>query len=69
MTQPLHDPTSPRRPHRRRTTFVLVGALIASCAAALVTGPSANAAVIDPVAYYQIVSRHSGKAVDIADQS
>ncbi|MGN9846861.1 RICIN domain-containing protein [Nonomuraea sp. H19] len=69
MTQLFHDRTSPRRPHRRRITFVLIGALIASGAAALVTGPSANAAVIDPAAYYQIVSRHSGKAVDIADQS
>ncbi|WP_084773537.1 RICIN domain-containing protein [Nonomuraea candida] len=69
MTQPLHDPTSPRRPRRRRITFVLVGALIASCVAAPVTGSPANAAVIDPTAYYQIVSRHSGKAVDIADQS
>ncbi|WP_158853776.1 RICIN domain-containing protein [Saccharothrix deserti] len=69
MTQPFHDPASPRRPHRRRTAFVLVGALIASGVAALVAGPSANAAVIDPAAYYQIVSRHSGKAVEIADQS
>ncbi|MBB6550196.1 RICIN domain-containing protein [Nonomuraea rubra] len=69
MTQPLHARTSPRRPHRRRTTFVLLGALIASSAAALVTEPPANAAVIDPAAYYQIVSRHSGKAIDIAGQS
>ncbi|WP_220449429.1 RICIN domain-containing protein [Nonomuraea longispora] len=69
MTQPSHDRAAPRRPHRRRTTFVLVGALIASCVAALITGPPANAAVINPAAYYQIISRHSGKAVDIADQS
>ncbi|WP_461009893.1 RICIN domain-containing protein [Streptomyces capparidis] len=32
-------------------------------------GPSANAAVIDPGAYYQLVARHSGKAIGIADQS
>jgi hypothetical protein len=68
MTQFSPDPTPWRRPHRRRTAFVLAGALIASGAAALVAGP-ANAAVIDPAGYYQIVSRHSGKAVDIADQS
>lgn len=69
MTQSSLDSTSQRRPLRRRTAFVLVGALIASAAAALVAGPSANAAVIDPAAYYQIVSRHSGKAVAIADGS
>jgi hypothetical protein len=69
MTQPFHGRTSPRRSHRRRTAFVLAGALIVSGAAALLAGPSANAAVIDPAAYYQIVSRHSGKAVAIASQS
>jgi hypothetical protein len=68
MRKTFHTPTSSRRPSRRRTAFVLVGALIASCIAA-VAGPSANAAVIDPGAHYQIVSRHSGKAVGIADQS
>jgi hypothetical protein len=38
-------------------------------AGALFATPSANAAVIDTSAYYQIVSRHSGKAIDIANQS
>ncbi|MFI6506360.1 RICIN domain-containing protein [Streptosporangium sp. NPDC050855] len=69
MTQLLHDRTSPRRPHRRRTVFVLLVALIASGVTAVVTGSPANAAVIDPAAYYQIVSRHSGKAIEIAGQS
>ncbi|WMD06946.1 RICIN domain-containing protein [Streptomyces sp. FXY-T5] len=68
MRQPFHAPAAPRRPLRRRTIFVLVGALIASCLAVIV-GPSANAAVIDPGAYYQLVARHSGKAIGIADQS
>lgn len=36
-------------------------------AAALVSEPSAKAAVIEPVTHYQILSRHSGKVVDIAD--
>ncbi|MGC7102593.1 RICIN domain-containing protein [Amycolatopsis lurida] len=69
MAQPFHDPASPRHQHRRRTVFVLVGGLIASGAAALAAGPPANAAATDPMAYYQIVSRQSGKAVDIAGQS
>ncbi|MFC0626304.1 RICIN domain-containing protein [Kribbella deserti] len=66
MTQSCFDSTSSRR--FRRTALVLVGALIAS-ALALVTGPSASAAVIDPTAFYQLVSRHSGKAIEIAGQS
>ncbi|MEU4770004.1 RICIN domain-containing protein [Actinosynnema sp. NPDC023794] len=69
MTQSSSDSTSPRRPRRRRIALALVGALIASGVAALVAGPSANAAVIDPAAYYQIVSRHSGKAVAVAGGS
>lgn len=69
MTQSFHENASPRRRYRRRTTLALVGALIVSGAAAVVAGPSAQAAVIDPAAYYQIVSRHSGKAVAIAGQS
>lgn len=69
MTQPLHDPAPPRRACRRRTALVLAGALIVSAAAALVTQPSAQAAVIDPASYYQIVSRHSGKAATVAGQS
>ncbi|WP_162907935.1 RICIN domain-containing protein [Allorhizocola rhizosphaerae] len=69
MTQPSHGPATPGRPHGRRRALVFAGAAIVASAAALVAVSSANAAVIDPAAYYQIVSRHSGKAIDIAGQS
>ncbi|MEU4393829.1 RICIN domain-containing protein [Kribbella sp. NPDC023855] len=68
MTQSSLASSTPRRPRNRRTVLVIIGALI-STALAVVAGPSANAAVIDPAAYYQLVSRHSGKAIDIAGQS
>lgn len=69
MTQPFHDPPSPRRPLRRRVAVALATALIVSGATPLTSGQSAYAAVIDPAAYYQIVSRHSGKAIAVAGQA
>lgn len=65
MTQPLHETSSARRPFRRRTACVVVGALLASCLAAF-AGPSAKAT--DPGAYTQTVSRHGGKALDVSEQ-
>jgi hypothetical protein len=61
---PTLAPTSGRR--RGRLTLAGVAVLTAAWALA----PSgADAATIDPTAYYQLVSRHSGKAIDIAGQS
>ncbi|MEN3609099.1 RICIN domain-containing protein [Plantactinospora sp. ZYX-F-223] len=54
----------PRRLGAAVASTVLVAGLIT-----LIPGQQANAAAIDPLAYYQIVSRHSGKAVEIAGQS
>src|SRR5688572_19162691 len=59
----------PARRRRRRDVPVLAGVAIVTCAAALVLPHPADAATIDPSAYYQIVSRHSGKAIEIAEQS
>ncbi|MGX7674111.1 RICIN domain-containing protein [Plantactinospora sp. DSM 117369] len=54
----------PRRLGAALASTVLVAGLIA-----LIPGQQASAAAIDPLAYYQLVSRHSGKAVEIAGQS
>ena len=54
---------------RRRCTAALATTVLVAGATLLVPGQPANAATIDPLAYYQIVSRHSGKAIEIAGQS
>ena len=52
-----------------RPLLPLAAVAIVAGSLALVPGSAATAATIDPAAYYQIVSRHSGKALDIAGQS
>jgi arabinan endo-1,5-alpha-L-arabinosidase len=47
-----------------RTTLATLAALTLA-ATTLVAVPAAHAATVDPTAWYQIVSRHSGKAMDI----
>ncbi|MCP2334666.1 Ricin-type beta-trefoil lectin domain-like [Actinoalloteichus cyanogriseus DSM 43889] len=51
------------RPTRRWRTAVT--AVIATVFATLGVPAAANAATVDPNAYYQLVNRHSGKALDI----
>src|ERR671917_323859 len=73
--QPSPDPQTslaPRgggRRHWRRNVLVLLGVILMVSAAAVVAPHSANAAVIDTSAFYELVSRHSGKAIDITDRS
>ncbi|GLI02540.1 RICIN domain-containing protein [Phytohabitans aurantiacus] len=52
-----------------RHVLTLASAALVAGAVALVAHSAADAAVIDPSAHYQIVSRHSGKAIEIAGQS
>jgi hypothetical protein len=54
---------------RLRTVAAFAGAALVAGTAALVVPSAADAAVIDPAAYYQLVARHSGKAAEIAGQS
>jgi hypothetical protein len=67
MMQPSPRAAGWRR--RTRDVLVLAGAVILGGASALVSQHGAHAATIDPSAHYQIVSRHSGKAIDIAGRS
>ncbi|MEU0724803.1 RICIN domain-containing protein [Streptomyces sp. NPDC006140] len=60
----VHSPRRTRGP----VTFLLA-ALLAAVSLVALPAPSANAAVIDTSAYYQLVSRHSGKAVEISEGS
>ena len=64
--QPSPQSTVARR-RRRDATRLAVLAVLA--AAWTLVPDGADAAVIDTSAYYQIVSRHSGKAIDISGQS
>jgi arabinan endo-1,5-alpha-L-arabinosidase len=48
-----------------RALLALATGTAAVAAGTVVAAPVAGAAVIDPDAYYQLISRHSGKAVDI----
>ena len=61
----------PRPAQRRPILAGLVGLAVAAGAAAVAIVPAhmAHAATIDPAAYYQIVSRHSGKAITIVGAS
>jgi hypothetical protein len=65
--QPIPTTNADRR-QRRRSALALAGAALVTAALTLVP-QGADAATIDPAAWYQIVSRHSGKAIDIAGQS
>ncbi|TDB80604.1 RICIN domain-containing protein [Micromonospora sp. KC721] len=61
----------PSRDHRLRLrrAVALAGAVLVAGAASLAVPSAAHAAVIDPSAYYQVVARHSGKAIEVAGQS
>ncbi len=54
--------------HARAAALVAAAVTVAASAAFAVAGTSA-AAVIDPNAYYQLVNRHSGKALEIGNSS
>jgi len=54
---------------RRRTVFTLLATGAIASAAVVVALTPAGAATIDPSAQYQLVARHSGKALDIAGGS
>jgi hypothetical protein len=54
---------------RRRGILAVAGTVLVAGTAVVVTASTAGAATIDTSAYYQLVARHSGKAVEIADQS
>nr|MDT0661208.1 RICIN domain-containing protein [Micromonospora sp. DSM 115978] len=62
------QPTSPRR-RLRRALLAAAGALLVGTAGAVVALNPAQAAVIDTNAYYVLVNRHSGKALDVANTS
>ncbi|MBE1489464.1 RICIN domain-containing protein [Plantactinospora soyae] len=62
------SPGTDRRRLRRYGAALASAALVVGVTALLPT-PQADAATIDPSAYYQIVSRHSGKAIEVAGQS
>ncbi|MGC4815274.1 RICIN domain-containing protein [Micromonospora sp. DT228] len=49
--------------------MVLTGVVVIASAGFSVASPVANAATIDPTAYYQLVARHSGKALTVAGGS
>ncbi|MFI9772964.1 RICIN domain-containing protein [Streptomyces sp. NPDC052415] len=47
----------------------VLAVLLAAVSLVALSASSASAAVIDTSAYYQLVSRHSGKAIDISERS
>jgi hypothetical protein len=67
MFVPQRSPGTDRRP--RHYIAALASAALVAGGTVLVAVPPAHAATIDPSAYYQIVSRHSGKAIEVAGQS
>jgi arabinan endo-1,5-alpha-L-arabinosidase len=66
MSSPAAAPV-PRR--LRRTVAVVVTGAVVAVSAAVATFTTAHAVTIDPNAWYQIVSRHSGRALNIASAS
>jgi Ricin-type beta-trefoil lectin domain-like len=58
-----------QRSRPRRYIATLASVALVAGGIALVSAPQAHAATIDPSAYYQILSRHSGKAIEVAGQS
>ncbi|MCA2218713.1 RICIN domain-containing protein [Jidongwangia harbinensis] len=63
-----HDGTTAvSRPGRRRLLAVLAAVLtmLAGGVAAVVSAPAASAATVDPSAWYVLVNRNSGKALDV----
>src|SRR3954447_106104 len=63
--------SSSRRSHTRRRWQALLVALtvLATGAIAMVTAPAATAASVDPNAWYVLVNRNSGKALDVYNLS
>src|SRR5688500_1986174 len=62
-----HTPLQARR-RWRGAVLAVTGALVATAAVAI-PNTFAHAVTIDPNAWYQIVSRHSGKAINICSAS
>jgi len=60
---------SPRTPHRWRWALIAGVTVTMVAAVSAVVAQSASAATIDTNAWYQIVSRHSGKAIDVCGVS
>jgi hypothetical protein len=59
-----------RRTNHRRFRALLAGVVLAGTGTIAVVGMTpAAAATIDPTAWYEIVSRHNGKLVEVAGQS
>jgi pectate lyase len=58
-----------RRGRSLRAALLAAATLAAAGVLAVVGGSGASAATIDTNAWYQIVSRHSGKAIDVCGQS
>lgn len=67
MLVPARSVGTGRRP--RRYIAALASAALVAGGTALIPTQQASAAVIDTSAHYQIVSRHSGKAIEVAGQS
>jgi hypothetical protein len=60
---------APVRRGRRRLATTLIATLVLTGGAAVSATQPAAAATIDPNAYYQLVARHSGRAIDIEGAS
>ncbi|MBV1850558.1 RICIN domain-containing protein [Catellatospora tritici] len=67
MSDVLASGTPPRR--GVRTVLTIAAVLAVAGAAALAVVATADAATIDTSAYYQLVNRHSGKALEIDNAS
>jgi pectinesterase len=67
----LTDTRRPPTPARRRSAAVVVALLTTALAAvgAVATAPAASAATVDTTAWYQLVNRQSGKAMDVSARS
>ena len=61
-------PPAPRRRWLKRLVAATVAALVAGAGAVAVTGPAA-AATVDPTAWYVLLNRNSGKALDVSGVS
>ncbi|MEV4051994.1 non-reducing end alpha-L-arabinofuranosidase family hydrolase [Amycolatopsis sp. NPDC049688] len=60
---------TPRRAGRSRTLITLLTTVLAAAAAVALTPGSASAATVDPNAWYVLVNRNSGKALDVSGAS
>ena len=64
-------PSSARRPHARRRWQALLLALtvLTTGVVAMAAAPAATAASVDTTAWYVLVNRNSGKALDVYNLS